>query len=508
MDLEGKEMIGKNKTGGLAGIVIASTVLLLTVFMMFFGVTPALIIRAIISVVCIVIIVVGINLFADKKFCVDICCCAMILLYVTTIFTAKTPTMVNVTYAIAILVMVYADRIRVVLGSTCAVIFGVSKLIVLCVKGQATLSDTVCGSLFILVACALAAIICSIQIKQNKDRLASVQASADAQVATSNSIVELAEELNRKFIEANAMSDSLNETMETTHMSVGEIAESSKLTAEAIEQQTTQTSDIQLSIQEVGDEAKHMGQISDRTNKSVNEGVTLINQLKEQAEEVVKINVETKATTNALNDSIKDVQEITETILGISSQTNLLALNASIEAARAGEAGKGFAVVADEIRNLSESTRQATEQISQIIGRLTEDAATAADSMTQSAEYAQKQNELIAEAGGKLMDIKKETDALYEDVVRVNKSVDNVVEANTQIMDSITNLSATGEEVAASTETVISVSESSMAALTNMNQVLKEINTISKRMAEIANTSDEVEEAVEKAVVEATAEAQ
>jgi methyl-accepting chemotaxis protein len=218
----------------------------------------------------------------------------------------------------------------------------------------------------------------------------------------------------------------------------------------------------------------------------VEEGVALIEKLKAQAEEVAKINIETRTTTQALNESIKDVQAITETILGISSQTNLLALNASIEAARAGEAGKGFAVVADEIRTLSESTRKATEQISKIIERLTKDAQSAAESMTQSATVAQQQNELIEETGTKLNDIKSETDELHEGVLQVNGSVQNIIAANSLIMDSITNLSATSEQVAASTDTVLSVSDSSMEALNDMNGILGEISAISQRMQVVA----------------------
>ena len=214
--------------------------------------------------------------------------------------------------------------------------------------------------------------------------------------------------------------------------------------------------------------------------------IDLINQLKTQAEKVENINIETSNTTKALNDSIQDIQGITETILGISSQTNLLALNASIEAARAGEAGKGFAVVADEIRALSESTREATEEIAKIIERLTSEAHTAADAMSKSAEYASRQNDLITETGSKLDTIKEGTDELREGVVQVKSSVEEVIEANTQIMDNITNLSATSQQVAAATDTVGSVSDEAMDALTNMNNTLEVINKIAREMEEMA----------------------
>ena len=211
-----------------------------------------------------------------------------------------------------------------------------------------------------------------------------------------------------------------------------------------------------------------------------------IEKLKKQATEVAMINKDTKNTTQQLNESIQNVQAITDTILGISDQTNLLALNASIEAARAGEAGKGFAVVADEIRNLAEDTRKATEQISQIISKLTDDAETAANSMTQSAEYAEKQNELIEATGEKLLDIKKDTDILYNGVVQVNESVENIIQANVIIMDSITNLSASGQQVAASSETAMSISDTSMEALQDMNGLLENISEISSNMESVA----------------------
>ena len=54
----------------------------------------------------------------------------------------------------------------------------------------------------------------------------------------------------------------------------------------------------------------------------------------------------------------------------ISERTHVLSLNASMQAATAGEAGRGFAVVAQEVQRLSDSSRQATAQISQLVSNI------------------------------------------------------------------------------------------------------------------------------------------
>lgn len=86
-------------------------------------------------------------------------------------------------------------------------------------------------------------------------------------------------------------------------------------------------------------------------------------QMNEMAERQIDVVEFAKKIEKAVSASMG----IVDSIQSIADQTNLLSLNARIEAARAGEAGRGFSVVAGEVQNLSNSTKQTTNHISDIL---------------------------------------------------------------------------------------------------------------------------------------------
>lgn len=65
-----------------------------------------------------------------------------------------------------------------------------------------------------------------------------------------------------------------------------------------------------------------------------------------------------------------EINSILDAIKKLAAQTKMLGLNASIEAARAGEIGRGFSVVAKEIKNLSESSRETANSISDLTNQI------------------------------------------------------------------------------------------------------------------------------------------
>lgn len=484
MNLSEEHTAEKNRVGWIMSMTIMTSMILVTVLGFISGVHMEQVARLVFLIAAVVVSCIGLrvsyHLVTMSTFA------ALIVM----LFTYRQSYIVIYLFPIAMMLMVY-QKVRLVKISSVLTISAAGIFFFMFnmrFPDQIASDEIVVQMLVISVAVVDAYFVVKVQQRQQGQTLEKIEKQAAEQAQIAVEVVTNAKELAAQFEQAMKVSQTLNECMDSSHSSVGEIAESTRLTAEAIEHQTAKTQDIQNSIRRVENETRQMSELSGATQEAVAQGVDMISQLREQAAEVARISRETEQTTKNLNASIKEVEAITETILGISSQTNLLALNASIEAARAGEAGKGFAVVADEIRDLSEGTKQATEQIAEIINRLTRDAQNASESMSRSAVFAEKQNEMIAQTGDKLTDIQRNSSELNSNVSHVTDAVEEVVAANTAIADSIANLSATSQEVAAGTESSLALSDSSMDALTQMNGLLKDIYGISEKMMKLSDS--------------------
>ncbi len=110
--------------------------------------------------------------------------------------------------------------------------------------------------------------------------------------------------------------------------------------------------------------------------------------VRQQSELTGVVQTSSEASDSAVRDLTQRAATIStflDTIHGIARQTNLLALNATIEAARAGDAGRGFAVVADEVKALAAQARDATDQITGLLGSISQSAALAERSIGDAA---------------------------------------------------------------------------------------------------------------------------
>lgn len=197
------------------------------------------------------------------------------------------------------------------------------------------------------------------------------------------------------------------------------------------------------------------------------------------AVEVDDLMVQTKMT----NDSAMKIQNAVDVITEIAGRTNLLSLNASIEAARAGEAGKGFAVVAEEIRNLSEGSNEAANQISTVINELIDNSNANVDKMKVVEERVENQQSQLKDTQEYFTGLRTE--------VKVVSDISDSMHKQTSKLDSLkTEVGTTIMKLAEDAGRNVS---STMEASENMNSLMQMVEECTGKTRELMDMSDSLE---------------
>lgn len=398
------------------------------------------------------------------------------------------------TYAIPLVIaaMVYLDTKMMMVMNGVIIISSVIRLIMQLKAGGAVLQNDVIA-VFVLVLVGYASDSITILLTHFFDEnMDEIKESSMAQVDSNKKMVIVAENISKHFDEAMAMLNDLDEAVSVSHSSIQEIADSTESTAEAIQKQAAMCVDIQGNTDNAESGIKAMIDASRQTDETVKQGADVVEELKEQAHNVAEASNVTVSVIQSLTAKVEEVKSFVESIINISNQTNLLALNASIEAARAGEAGKGFAVVADEIRQLSEQTKDASANITEIINKLNEDTRRANESIENSVSSVEKQNELIDDTRDKFNAMGEAVELLMKDINVAEESIKKILDSTTVISDNITHLSATGEEIAASSTEGLRMADTTVESMAKCKKVLENIYMLADDLKNSVEESEEV----------------
>lgn len=204
---------------------------------------------------------------------------------------------------------------------------------------------------------------------------------------------------------------------------------------------------------------------------------TMINQIKNINELIHSF----KNQAKSLNENSSKISQVVEMVSGIAEQTNLLALNASIEAARAGDAGKGFAVVAEEVRNLAEQSRNATEEIADIV-RALQNGTNKIYSEVEVGMNQIEENTTLAE----------KVEIAFKDIFNSNQdikgSTTNIMSYIRDVSNQIKSISESMESINKNTEQLSRDSENSSAVTEEQLAVIDEVSNQASYLEEMATT--------------------
>lgn len=275
----------------------------------------------------------------------------------------------------------------------------------------------------------------------------------------------------------------LQATEEITR-SVEEIEEGANLQASDAQGCLTLMSNLSNQIELVIEKAENIESITNNTQVIIKDGTVIVGDLSDKANDTVKITKVVIDDIQQLGEKSLAVNRIIGTINEIANQTNLLSLNASIEAARAGEAGKGFAVVADEIRKLAVQSRNAADQIRDIIGEIID--------QTEKTIETTREAESIVESQG--ISLKNTVDVFYS----INNHVDKLTANLRYILDGVVNIEHTKDDTMKAVGNITSTTQQTAAATgelgaTGLNQ-MKSVEALSEAAIKLNEAVQNMEE--------------
>jgi methyl-accepting chemotaxis protein len=205
------------------------------------------------------------------------------------------------------------------------------------------------------------------------------------------------DEVGRLGLAFNTMVVALRETVKglvdvaiSTVAEVDRIRQSAQLLSQASREQSTQLQQVSHAVLEMSrsisqgaEQAQSTAEVAANNGRVAEQGGETVEHASRKISEIVQVVQRSEEMVMRLQASGAVVGQMLRLIQDVSNETSILAVNTAIESARAGEHGKGFSVVANEVRKLAHRSREAVEQIEQLLKRNQEDTTAAVALMQQ-----------------------------------------------------------------------------------------------------------------------------
>jgi methyl-accepting chemotaxis protein len=283
----------------------------------------------------------------------------------------------------------------------------------------------------------------------NKDLTAKAPVTANVIGTVSDSINLLAHETGRVLSEVTSIAAQVKLSTER----VKRQAESVNATAAAersdVERASENLANANKVMTQVAELAAASNRAAEQATSSTVTALGAVNETVRGMEGIRESIAEAEKRIKRLGERSQEITGIVNLINTIAERTHVLALNASMQAAAAGDAGRGFAVVAEEVQRLAESSRQATQQIAQLVNNIQIETADTINTVNRTISQVVSGSELAAKSGQQMRETQQSTASLVELVKRITSSAQVQMKIATELRNRVHQIGASTEKTAA-----------------------------------------------------------
>ncbi|WP_247004254.1 methyl-accepting chemotaxis protein [Halosolutus gelatinilyticus] len=294
--------------------------------------------------------------------------------------------------------------------------------------------------------------------------------------------------------EATASAEEVESASEQVSESVQRISDGAERQHEHVAEATSELNTLSSTTEEIASSSDEVAAIAERTATAGVRGREAADQAAEGMTAVADDTDEVVERFERLEREIEQIDELTAFIDEIAEQTNMLALNANIEASRTGDGGDGFGAVAKEVKELSQETREATDEIEQQLIRLQAAADDAAAVVGRTSDRVATSVETVEDAVDALEEIATYAQRTNEGIQEISAATDDQATAVGETAGVVEDVAAISRQTSRETESVAASAEEQTSALA---QVSRNASDLAQQALQLRNTLDQFDTSVD-----------